>query len=307
MKSSLELPESPEDTAPVAPTDIAQPSRLRTWWRSRTARWVLIVLVLAGALAIALEPLIRDQVKVVMGNLCAARAQSEFLDGDLPAALGELDKAVAWSPDNPMILLFRAGMRKRNDDMQGSLADYDRVIKLSPTFSGGYAGRAQVYQRLGRYDDAVSDLTIALQNQPAWEPEPWNHRAYVRALGGVDLPAALDDVNEAIRLSPDENANYLDTRGLIAHKMGNQQAALDDLNRAIQLTIAQREQWRLQAEKEQSDPRIGKLRREEFDHTLAVMHEHRGLIQGALGHEAEAQQDRDEARKLGYDPAHGIE
>lgn len=307
MKPSLELPEPPPTAAPVVEAELVEGNKPRPWWRSRWVHWTLVAVVLLGALAIALEPFARTAAKSIMGDVCAARGQAKFYDGDLPAALDQLDKAVAWAPEDPGILLLRAQMRFRNNDLKGSLEDYDRVIQLSPTYSGGYAGRAQVYQRLGRYPDAINDLTTALRQQPVWEPQPWNHRAYVRALGGIELTEALDDVNEAIRLAPDENASFLDTRGLILHKLDKNDEALADLNRAIVLTTAQRQQWRLQGEKDQTDPRLRKLRDEDFDHALAVMHQHRGLVHAALKHEAEAKSDADEAQKLGYDPAKGIE
>ncbi len=287
MKPSLELPDPPTDSSQVVTAELVEGSNPRRWWRSRYVHWAVVGLVLLVALAIAVEPFVRSRTKIIMGDVCAARGQAKYYDGDLPGALEQLDTAVEWSPDDPHILLTRALMRFRNNDLEGSLADYDRVIQLSPTYSGGYAGRAQVYQRLGRYPDAISDLTTALRNQPAWEPHPWNHRAYVRALGGIELQEALEDVNEAIRLDEDENASFLDTRGLILHKLGKQDEALTDLNRAIVLTSAQLKQWQLQGDKDQTDPRLRKLRDEEYNHALAVMHQHRSLVHAALKHEAE--------------------
>ncbi|MBL9123894.1 MAG: hypothetical protein JNG90_09705 [Planctomycetaceae bacterium] len=307
MKPSAEMPEPSADTPPLITADLVEPQAPRRWWRSRYARWTAIALVLLTALGIALEPLFREQAKEVMGDVAAARAISFFYDGDLPAALAQLDKAVEWAPENPAILFSRAEMRRRNNDLEGSLADYNRVIELRPTFSGGYAGRATVWQRLGKYPEAIGDLTLALRHQPAWEPDPWNQRAYIRALGNVDLELALDDVNEAIRLAEEENASYLDTRGYIQHLLGKHSEALADLNRAILLTSAQREQWRLQGEKEQSDPRLRKLRDQDFEHALAVMYQHRGRVHAALKNEADAARDAAEAQKLGYDPAQGIE
>jgi tetratricopeptide (TPR) repeat protein len=123
----------------------------------------------------------------------------------------------------------------------------------------------------------------------------------------MDLEQALEDVGEAILHSPNENAAYLDTRGLIKHKLGHNEEALADLDRSIQLTAAKRDQWERQAEKERPDPRVRKLQAQAFDRDLAVMHHHRSQVHGALQHEAEAQEDAAKARELGFDPAQGIE
>jgi serine/threonine-protein kinase len=303
----FEAPDSAPDVKEVALSELPDESLQRPWWQSRGVRIGVAALVLLIAFGIAVKPIVSEKVNEIMATLYAVRGESEFWNGDLPAALGLLDQSVEYAPDDPAVLFMRAEFREKNNDLSGALEDYDRVIKLSPTYSAGYAGRANVYRRMGRYDAAVEDLTTALRNQPAWEPEYWNHRAYVRALGDVDLPAALDDVEEAIRLSSEENANYLDTRGLIHHKQGNNALALTDLDRAIQLTEAQKEQWKRQAEKESIDPRRRKVQIAQFNHALAVMYHHRSLTQQALEHPKNAEEDAAKARQLGYDPAKGIE
>lgn len=279
----------------------------RSWRQSRRIRWALVALLLLVSLAIAIEPWLRDAGKRGMAEFRAQRGFAAFYDGDLPSALSDLDSAVAWSPDDPMLLFLRAEIRRDAHDLQGALDDYNAVIKLNPSYSRAYSGRAQIHQRQGNYPEAIKDLTAALQGRPAWEPDPWNHRAYVRALGGIELDKAREDVAEAIRLSPDENASYLDTRGYILHRLGQNPEALVDLDRAIQLTAAQRDQRKLQGSKEQhSPPRL--LREQEgYKHALAVMHFHRGLIHAALGKTEEAAADDKLARELGYDPAKGIE
>lgn len=307
MKLYEAPPEPPAEVGPLATAEPVESVPVRRWWRSRTARVGLASLVLLVALAIAVEPWVRRQIGVMTAQWYAVRGEAEFLNGDLPAALELLDQSVAWAPEDPAVRYVRAVVRAENDDLQGALADFNEVVKLSPTYASGYSGRANVYQRMRRYPEAIDDLTTALRNRPKWDPEGWNERAYVRALAGVDLQAALDDVEEAIRLSPDENANYLDTRGLIHHKLEDQDRALDDLNRAIQLTEAQREQWRLQAEKDAVDPRRRNARIAYFDRALAVMYQHRSLVHAALENAENSEKDAAQARQLGYDPSRGIE
>lgn len=307
MKCRPETQESPADSSQVAPDRHLATGKLRGWWQSRRTRWFLIATFLLLALGTALEPLVSRQARIMIANWYASRAWSAFDNGDLSGALANCDRAVSWAPDDPLLYLLRGNLRFEQQDFDGSLADYNQVIALRPTFAGGYSGRSRVYQRQRRYDEAIRDLTNAIEHRPSWEPEPWNHRAYVRALAGIELEQALADVSQAIHLSPSDNGAYLDTRGLIQHKLGRHQQALADLERSIQLTIAQRDQWQRQARKEPGDPRRRARTSQSFDHRLAIMYQHRALVHAALGSHAQARLDEEKARQLGFDPDKGIE
>ena len=285
----------------------------------------------AGAvlfLALALWPVARGVSRVVLARWWHSQADAHALAGDYKQAVADMDQAIAMAPANLNFYADRARFRLEAGDFAGSLADFEHIIKANPGFADAYAYRSRVAQRQGRYADAVPDLTKALELSTASEPEPWNNRAYGRALAKVELPEALTDVERALKLLklhepkvPDSNANaellrtdyrlkeasYLDTRGYVHHLLGNQDQALADLNRAIELHKDCRKVFVAAAEKAKlSAPRL-EVMRKEFDHVDAVMLHHRGLVQQALGHEKAADADLQWADELGYNPAAGVE
>ena len=298
------------------------------WWQNRGTR---IALLAAGAvlfLTLALWPVARGVSRMIMVQWWHSQAEAHVLAGDYKQAVADMDQVIANAPNNLNHYAERARLRLEAGDFAGSLADYEHIIKANPGHASAYTYRSQVAQRQGRYADAVADLTKALELSPATEPEPWNNRAYGRALAKVELPDALTDVERALKLFnlqkthiPDSNSNaellrsddnrteasYLDTRGYVHHLLGNQEQALADLNRAIELNKNCRKVVVAAAEKAKfSAPRLDLIRKE-FDRFDAVMLHHRGLVQQALGHEKEANADLQWAEELGYNPAAGVE
>jgi tetratricopeptide (TPR) repeat protein len=326
MTSLEEPPASPPSSRAIGDKLPASPPR--RWWEDRGTR---IALLAAGAvlfLALALWPVARGVSRMIMVQWWYRQVEAHVLAGDYKQAVADMDQVIANAPTNLNHYSERARLRLEAGDIAGSLADYEHIIKANPSHADAYAQRSRVAQRQGRYADAVADLSKALELSPATEPEPWNNRAYGRALAKVELPEALTDVERALKLLklqkpriPDSNINaellrgdydrveasYLDTRGYVQHLLGNQEQALADLNRAIELNKNCRKVYLAAAEKAKvSATRVG-LVRKEFDHVDAVMLHHRGLIQQALGHEKEAEADLQWADELGYNPAAGVE
>jgi len=325
--SSLEEPPASPATSRVAGDKFPSAPPLR-WWQNRGTR---VAILAAGAvlfLALALWPVARSMSRVVMARWWHGQADAHAKAGDFKQAVADLDQAIAMAPSNLNYYTERAKFRLEARDFAGSLADFEHIIKANPGYADAYAYRSRVAQRQGRYADAVPDLTKALELSTATEPEPWNNRAYGRALAKVELPEALTDVERALKLLklhapkvPDSNANaellrtdhrlkeasYLDTRGYVHHLLGNQEQALEDLNRAIELHKDCRKVFVAAAEKaELSAPQLEDLGKE-FDQVDAVMLHHRGLVQQALGHEKEADADLQWSEELGYNPAVGVE
>jgi tetratricopeptide (TPR) repeat protein len=162
-----------------------------------------------------------------------------------------------------------------------------------------------VYQRLARHPEAIRDATQALTLSRGGDPDPWNERAYVRAIAGLELEEGLDDVQQAIDLYGAPNAAYLDTRGYLYHLLGRQEEALTDLNEAI--ALAEREDpWGAAHERRPREGRGGERDRRRHDENLSVLYHHRGLVLAALGRDEEAQADLTRAESLGYNPAGGV-
>src|SRR5262249_20077821 len=135
-------------------------------------------------------------------------------------------------------------------------------------------------------------------------PEPYNERAYVRAVAGVELKDALDDVQRAIELAGRPVAAYLDTRGYLYHLLNRQDEALQDLDQAITLAEAEGP-WGLQP---RGFRRAGasELEMRRYRENLSVLYHHRGQVHQSLGKEELSTRDFERGKELGYNPAAGV-
>ena len=73
---------------------------------------------------------------------------------------------------------------------------------------------------LARPDDALADAMAAAELAGPGDPDALNHRAYVRALVGRDLPTALVDIEAALAGDAEPAFEMLDTRGFVQHLTG---------------------------------------------------------------------------------------
>lgn len=310
-------PQLDEHGFPIPPTfDDGRASRRRRA-SPRTILW-LMLLVFMGLLVggIARSGGWQD-VKDWFAEMLLQRAQQKWLaSGDTPGALADVDRAAAWSPDDPNIYELRALIRLEMKDLVGALEDYDRLIKFNGRYANAYRGRSQVYQRLNRHREAIDDLTQVIKLSSERDARSRNDRAYARAIAGIELEDAFKDIEEALEYSaelrgtPDtgENANaaFLDTRGYLHLLLGRPEAALADLDQAIKVAEVERQRAIDQSKLGRYPPAYEARKLQELAHYSAVMYHHRGQVHEALGHAAEAEADLRKGDQLGYNPEEGV-
>lgn len=284
------------EPAPRAPREL----RPAPAWAKAAAGMLLV----GGIALLAALPAWRRGGGPGLARLRMHKADAQFQDGDVQGALRLLDKAHAAAPEDADVVLFRGWMRLQAGDLAGSLHDLNRVQQSHPRAREVYTRRSQVYQRLGRHAEAIADATEALALAHPSDPEPYNNRAYVRAIAGVELEGALDDVQRAIEFGPQPNAAYLDTRGYIYHLLNRQAEALEDLDQAIRLAEAEGP-WGLRPNRARHAGAT-ELDLRLHHEQLSVLYHHRGLVHKALGHEEQAQRDLAKGQELGYNPEAGV-
>ena len=79
---------------------------------------------------------------------------------DLDQALSDSNSAIATLPDQSAYLV-RGHVHRRKGDFQACLQDYTRAIQLQPNSADFLENRAEVYEELGRTDEAYADRTAA--------------------------------------------------------------------------------------------------------------------------------------------------
>lgn len=115
------------------------------------------------------------------------------------AAIADLDKAVAITPDHPVAYLLRAQARYRQSDdiptnlkLQMVLADVDRALELSPRNAIAWFNKGNLLFEIGNYTSALSAYSKAIELQPDLG-EAFYNRGYIylklgnQALGIADL------------------------------------------------------------------------------------------------------------------------
>jgi tetratricopeptide (TPR) repeat protein len=274
--------------------------------------FLVFVALLAGGMA---ESGGWKEAKDWMAGVLVNRAREKVALGDLPGALTDLQRASAWSPDNPNIFKLRADIKQELNDFAGSLEDYDRVIKLNGRHAAAYNGRSRVYQRLNRHREAIDDLTQVVKLSSERDPMSRNNRAYARAIGGLELEEGFQDIEAALALSADLRgeandaehalAALLDTRGYLHFLLGRPEPALADLDQAIKNAKKEHESS-LDIIEKRYGTKARRYYQTEFNKELAVIYHHRGQIHEALGHSPEAQDDLKRGDELGYNPAEGV-
>lgn len=141
------------------------------------------------------------------------------------------------APDDLDALREQAWLAFLDDDYERAVDLYTTVIESAPSVKA-YHGRADVYQELDRYQQAVADYTSAIECDPE-DVLCYSKRAdclsswYEESPNPTRLQQALDDYAAATRLAPD-NDTFPTARCRLLAKAGRTAEALAGLDELIQ-------------------------------------------------------------------------
>lgn len=119
-------------------------------------------------------------------------------------------------------------------DYENALSNYNLAISIAPENAQAYFSRGKIFNE--EMDDslrAIADFSQAITINSE-ESDYYSGRAFAYANNG-DFDKALDDINRAVMLSPDEISPLLARAELNFNYLGNIQEALTDYDRAIEL------------------------------------------------------------------------
>lgn len=128
------------------------------------------------------------------GMVYAKTGQSDKAISDLSRAI-KLNPAVAGG--NACVI--RGGELFKKKDFNGAIADFTRVIKLTPGDARAYASRASAHSAKGDHKSAVADYSAAIKLEPA-NPKFFAARSQSYRKLGRTAEAKADE-NTLIRLS----------------------------------------------------------------------------------------------------------
>src|SRR5262245_52650870 len=218
--------DNPFQDRPYPPPPARRPI-FPTWLSIR--RVVYVMLVLVGACAIA-------EVPQEIGRWKLANALELRHAGKKEEAYQALDEAMHRFPRNALLLLQRADWRLEDGESAKAEADWDQLLELPRDSVELLKLHSQILQNAGKFKEAIVDWErLNVLSERSGRPgraEALNGLAYARALAQIDLAKALDNVNAALKLTP-ESGSILDTRGYLLYLNRQYEAALPDMNMAV--------------------------------------------------------------------------
>lgn len=184
----------------------------------------------------ALEDL--DRALVMNANFYTAwnnRCAIHSLEGEFNEALKECNRAIEL--DDPCCRADAYANRGRVSFYQGqtgvAIEDYNRAIKIQPTFDIAYNLRGEAYRELGQVSRALDDFANAIRLRRNY-PNPYNNRGILYAKNLKDYDRAIGDFNQALKYRPNYPEAY-NNRGHTYLLAGDFSHAVSDLRKAIEI------------------------------------------------------------------------
>lgn len=161
------------------------------------------------------------------------RAMAHAQNRQPALAMADLDQTLKLDPKNLGALVTRGELRIGERDKAGA-ADLDAAAALAPKEADLRLGLAGLYTRAELFQAAIGqfDLWISSHAGDGRMAEALNSRCWARAALGQDLNKALDDCNRALGLAP-KTAAFLDSRGLVRLRLGDNDRAIADYDAAL--------------------------------------------------------------------------
>lgn len=115
-----------------------------------------------------------------------------------------------------------------------AISEFTAALETYPRYPDAYCNRGGAYGMLGQWDKAISDLSKAIELAPNWAL-PYSNRGWVYISVG-EIERGIADCNKAIELDPDLALAYYNRgRGYLFE---NNDKAIADSNKAIELDPA---------------------------------------------------------------------
>ncbi|MEH2242265.1 tetratricopeptide repeat protein [Nostoc sp.] len=156
---------------------------------------------------------------------------AEYAQKKYPQALVAYEQAIKINRDSDKVWSYKYGILFYLQKYPEALVAIDKAIEYNSSDVGFYLQRSVVLNKLKRYPEALVAVTKAIEMKPLFLG--YNIRVLIR-YRLKDYQAVLADLNQAIKLQPDDADSY-STRGDVYLELKNYQAALADFNQAIQL------------------------------------------------------------------------
>lgn len=283
----------------------------RPFGAPRTGRTWGTLLVILAAVAIVIVPVATLEIPREVARWHVAAATESALNGDYPTALVAMDRAIAWDPANPALLLAQASYRLETGAWEQGLQDCDQLASLLPDDPDVGELRSSFLHHLGRHREAIAVWKNILRtsgSQPAnREQHLLNGLAYATAIGGLNLEEGRLAVEKALQIVANVPA-ILDPGGVLDFGRAVTAHELGQADEAVQFATSARDSAesalqhvsRRASHAAEADPQAAIRRVEEqaIRAHLAGILELRSQLNDELGRTDEAAEDRRRKQEL---------
>lgn len=165
---------------------------------------------------------------ILLGRIHLTGVEKRWKGRSLEAARQYLDKAVELGPDNLKSHYWRGRVLHSMGLSQEAFKDYDKALEIKP-FTAGFYMRAILHENSGALDLALEDINQAVKLSPAW---PWYYlkRARINRLSG-QFESAFSDLDRAWQEGIPEGVFHLE-KGRIFSVMRHFQMGLGEFARS---------------------------------------------------------------------------
>jgi tetratricopeptide (TPR) repeat protein len=224
-------------------------------WQTRAQdegidHWVLVTLGLTAMLVLATVTVVFILIVVSRGGLASWRAGRVQAAGQTGDALERYNRVLARNPNLAEALVARAEILHAGGNLPAAVADLDRAIAVTPHVSNfpdpvlyrAYLERGRLREGRGDPLGALADWAQAGRVQPG-APDPYVLRGRA-ALESGDWAQGRNELAKGIRLlshsldstqDTTQRAALLNMRGLAYNLLGEHRRALADLEQSLQL------------------------------------------------------------------------
>ena len=159
--------------------------------------------------------------------------------GDYDAAIADYNKAIQIKPDDADAYYYRGRAYHKKQEYTRAIEDYTKATEINPKDAYNFSGRAWTYFKAGQAARGFPDAERALELKPN-EPDFLDTRGEIfEALGRrdeavADFRRAIDEYTKAIEIDP-KNAYNFNGRAWVYFKAGQAAKGLPDAERALEL------------------------------------------------------------------------
>ncbi len=136
------------------------------------------------------------------------RAQDKFEVANYEGSILDYNKALRLSPTQICLVYSMRGNAKRNlGDFEGAIADQNKALDFDPLYADGYFNRSSAKFMMGDFDGAIEDYSKVIKINPK-DSDAYFNRGNIKKETG-DMNGACKDWKKAVDLGDEEAAKLL--------------------------------------------------------------------------------------------------